>query len=256
VAMDSDILARPVGHYTAIAVGARKKILPASVLRERVDEKARKVAEKEGRKVGGKERKRIREEILTEMLSQAFVKFSVTTAWIDHKNGWLLVDTSSRATAELVVSTLRKALGSFPAVPAAPEESPRVLMTHWLSEGDLPAGLTLGNDCELRDPATTTGARWRGAKVDLDSEDAKEHLRNGMQVFLLGLDAGGRMSFVLDEAIVLRKINFGDAVFDELGDQHEDALSAFDANFTVISAEVTAILQRLCEIFVIPEVPA
>ncbi len=255
VAEGSDILARSVGQFTAFAVGVRKKILPGSVLRERVTAKARKIAEKEGRKVGGKERKRIRDEILTEMLGQAFVKSTITGAWIDHENGWLLVDTASRSIAELVVSTLRKAVGSFPAVPAAPEESPRLLMTDWLSRGDLPEGFSLGDECELRDPSASVGARWKGAKVDLDSEEVKEHLRNGMQAFLLGLDAGGRVSFVLDEAIVLRKVSFGDVVMDEVGDSHEDAIGEFDANFTVIGAEVAALLNRLSDVFDITAAP-
>jgi len=31
-------------------------------------------------------------------------------------------------------------------------------MTDWLANGNLPGGLALGDECELRDPASSTGA--------------------------------------------------------------------------------------------------
>jgi recombination associated protein RdgC len=74
-----------------------------------------------------------------ELLPRAFVRSSRMSAYVDRKNGWLVLDTSSRKSAENALTQIREALGSFPAVPLAPEEGPRVLMTDWLANGNLPA---------------------------------------------------------------------------------------------------------------------
>ena len=83
------------------------------------------------------------------------------SGYVDTKNQWLVIDTASRKGAENALTQVREALGSFPAVPLAPEEGPRVLMTSWLNLGP-PAGFALGDECELRDPATD---HWRDRQV-------------------------------------------------------------------------------------------
>ena len=103
------------------------------------------------------------------------------------------------------MTQVREALGRFPATPMAPEESPRVLMTDWLMGGKLPDGLALGDECELRDPAEA-GAVVRCRRQDLESDEVREHLKSGKQVFQLGLVFDDRMSFVLGEDFVVRKL--------------------------------------------------
>jgi len=245
-------LTHAVKQCTLLTVGGEDKLLPAQVVNEELQRKVQKIAEEAGRKVGGRERKRIKEDVLTELLPRAFVRTSRMSAYVDKENGWLVLDTASRKSAERAVTQIREALGSFPAVPLAPEEGPRVLMTDWLANGNLPAGLALGEECELRDPATANGARWRGRKEDLDAEEVKEHLRSGKQVFLLGLTFDDRISFVLGEDLVVRKLKFLDVVLDELGDSHPDAHAEMDANFALLTLQLARLLAKLEEWFGLP----
>ncbi|MDO1528890.1 recombination-associated protein RdgC [Fulvimonas sp. R45] len=245
-------LTHAVKHCTWLAVGGEDKLLPAAVVNDELQRKVRKIAEEEGRKVGGRERKRLKEDLLTELLPRAFVRSSRLSAYVDTKHGWLVLDTSSRKSAENALTQIREALGSFPAVPLAPEEGPRVLMTDWLANGNLPAGLALGDECELRDPASATGAIARCRRQDLDAEEVKEHLRNGKQVFQLGLVFDDRISFVLGEDLVLRKLKFLDVVMDELGDSHEDASAEADASFALLTLELERLLAKLEEWFGLP----
>jgi recombination associated protein RdgC len=245
-------LTHAVKHCTLFAVGGWDKILPAAVINAEVQRKVQKIANEEGRKVGGRERKRIKDDVLTDLLPRAFVRESRMSAYVDTKNGWVVLDTSSRKSAENTVTQVREALGSFPAAPLAPEEGPRVLMTDWLASGNLPAGLTLGDECELRDPASAHGGRWKGRNVDLESEEVKEHLRSGKQVFLLGLTFDERISFVLGEDLVIRKLKFLDVVMDELGDGQQDAQSEMDAAFALMTLEVGRLLAKLEEWFGLP----
>ena len=245
-------LTHAVNACTLLTVGGEEKLLPAAVVNDELQRKVQKIAEEEGRKVGGRERKRIKEDLLTELLPRAFVRSSRMSAYVDRKHGWLVLDTASRKSAENALTQVREALGSFPAVPLAPEEGPRVLMTDWLATGKLPGGLVLGDECELRDPATATGAIARCRRQDLDAEEVKEHLRNGKQVFQLGLVFDDRISFVLGEDLVLRKLKFLDVVLDELGDSQQDAAAELDARFALLTLELERLLAKLEEWFGLP----
>jgi recombination associated protein RdgC len=249
---EGEPLTHVVKHSTLFTVGGEDKLLPAAVINDELQRKVQKIAEEEGRKVGGRERKRIKEDLLTELLPRAFVRNSRMAAYVDKKNGWLVLDTSSRKSAENALTQIREALGSFPAVPLAPEEGPRVLMTDWLSTGNLPAGLALGDECELRDPATATGAIARCRRQDLDADEVKEHLRNGKQVFMLGLVFDDRISFVLGEDLVIRKLKFLDVVLDEMGDSQQDAHAEMDASFALLTLELQRLLGKLEEWFGLP----
>ena len=245
-------LTHAVNACTWLTVGGEDKLLPAAVINDELQRKVQKIAEEEGRKVGGRERKRIKEDLLNELLPRAFVRNSRLSAYVDKKHGWLVIDTASRKSAENALSQVREALGSFPAVPLAPEEGPRVLMTDWLAHGNLPAGLALGDEVELRDPSSSTGAKWKGRSEELDSEEVKEHLRNGKQVFQLGLVFDDRMSFVLGEDLVVRKLKFLDVVLDEMGDSHQDAAAEADASFALLTLEIERLLAKLEEWFGLP----
>jgi len=137
-------LTHVVGRNTMVTVGSEDKLLPSSVVNDELANRVQKIAEEEGRKVSGRERKKIKDDVMNELLPRAFVRSSRMKAYADRKNGWLVLDTSSRKSAENTLSQVREALGSFPAVPLAPEESPRILMTHWVATGELPAGLEIG----------------------------------------------------------------------------------------------------------------
>jgi recombination associated protein RdgC len=249
---ESGVLAHRIGTFTLFTLGSEEKLLPAAVVNAELASRLRETAEKRGRPVGGRERKRLKAEVLDTLLPRAFVRPSRLNAYVDKKNGWLVLDTSSRKSAENALSQVREALGSFPAVPLAPEEGPRVLMTDWLATGNLPAGLALGDECELRDPATATGAIARCRRQDLDAEEVKEHLRNGKQVFLLGLTFDDRISFVLGEDLVIRKLKFLDVVMDELGDSQADAHAEMDASFALLTLELARLLAKLEEWFGLP----
>lgn len=241
-------MAQVVSPYVLVCVGGQDKLLPSSVINDEVGKRVAKIRAEEDRKVGGKERKRMKEDVINELLPRAFVRSSRQSFYVDTQEGWVVLDTASPKSAENALSTLREALGSFPAVPLAPEESVRVLMTDWLSTGQLPEDLAMGEDCELKDAADSKGATIRAKKQDLSVEEIKEHLRAGKQVTQLGLIYKERMSFMLDENLVVRRLKFLDVAME--GVEHgEDAASEADAMFTLMTLEVRELLHRLAAIF-------
>jgi len=251
IGRDDDALALIQERAALFAVGTYEKLLPSAVVAEELAHRIAQLVDREGRRPGAKERKRMKEAIVDEFLPRAFVRYSRTLAYIDLDGGWLVIDTSSRRAAEDVVSRIREALGRFPCTPLAPEESPRNLMTGWLIDR-MPAGFVLGEECELRDPAEA-GAIVRCRRQDLESDEVREHLRSGKQVFQLGAVFDDRVSFVLGEDLVVRKLRFLDVVLDQLGDSSQESVRAeVDATFALMRLELRAVLVRLVELFKLP----
>ncbi len=250
---DAEALTHAVGASLLLTVGSEDKLLPASVVNEELSRKVRKLAEAEGRRVGGRERKRLKQETLDELLPRAFSRPSRLQVWLQRKQGWAVFDTSSRKAAEQALGSVREALGSFPAVPLTPERSPRQIMTDWLTGGELPAGLALADECELRDPVNAGGAVVRCRHQDLDSDEIREHLRGGKQVFQLGLSFEERIGFVLGEDLVVRKLKFFDVVTDDLEHTQADSVAAeMDARFALMTLELERLLDKLDTWFGLP----
>ncbi len=249
---EAEELLHRVGPYALLTVGSEDKLLPSSVIAEALSVKIAEINERESRRIGGRERKRLKEEVVSELLPRAFVRPSRLFAYLDTENGWFVVDTASRKPAEEAVSEVREALGRFPATPMAPNDSPRALMTDWLASGKLPPGLAWGDEVELRDPAEA-GAVVRCRRQDLESDEIREHLKSGKQVFQLGLELDERMSFVLGEDLAIRKLRFLDVVLDELGDDaSESARAEIDSRFALMTLELKRLFEKLDELFGLP----
>lgn len=132
---------------------------------------------------------------------------------------------------------------STPCARAARWKSPRAVLTQWLAHGKLPEGLSLGDECELRDPAGGASATCR--RQELDSGEVHAHLKQGKQVFKLGLQFQDRISFVLGEDLVIRKLRFLDVVQDELDAESDSAEAELDARFALMALELASLFDHL-----------
>ena len=221
-----------------LTVGGEDKILPSSVVNDLLGKKLAEIEEKEGRKPGGRTRKRIKEDLVHELLPRAFVKPSRTDALVDLEHGFVAVDSSSRKNSEEFVSQIRGALGSFPALPLNAEVAPRNILTGWIAGEPLPDGLALGEECELKD-AMEGGAVVKCQNQDLQGEEIAKHLESGKQVTRLALTLDDHLSFVLGEDLVVRKLKFLDGAVDQLENtEREDLRAELDARFALLSGEV------------------
>ncbi|WP_233171996.1 MULTISPECIES: recombination-associated protein RdgC [unclassified Dyella] len=246
-------LLHQVNGNPLLAIGTDSRLLPTPILNREVDKKVLKLEAAEGRTIGGRERRRLRDQVRDELLPSVLINHSRTFAWMDRGRGFACIDTAGKKSAEEVLKKVREALGSFPAVPLAPTNPVRVLLTSWLAGAELPADFTLGDECELRDPATTTGAVWKGRRATLDSEEVREHLRAGKQVSQLGLCFKARIEFVIDENLVLRKIRFTEVALGDLDNTSAgDAVSELDAQFALFQGEIGELLDALDTIFGLP----
>lgn len=233
----SEGLSHRVADAIWLTVGGEDKLLPGAVVNDLLAKRLDELERKEGRKPGGRARKRLKEDLVHELLPRAFVRPTRTDALLDLEHGLCIVDTASRKAAESVVSEIRQALGSFPALPLNAEVAPRAIMTGWIAGEPLPDGLSLGDECELKD-AADRGAVVKCQRHDLACEEIAKHLEAGKQVTRLALTLDDHVSFVLGEDLVLRKFKLLDGAVDQLESTERDDIRAeMDARFALMAGE-------------------
>ncbi len=235
--------------YMMLCVKKEERVLPTAVVNEMIQEKAAETEEKQGRKLSKKERTELKDELIFDLLPRAFTFSRKTYAYIDAKGGWLVVDAASTKSAEDLLSLLRKALGSLPAVPVNTINNPVTVMTQWLVSQQTPDDIVIEDECELRSPEEE-GSVIRCKRHDLALPEIQNHLDSGKEVIKLAMNWADRLSFVFDKNFAIKRVRFLDLVQDQLKDiDIEDEATRFDADFSIMSAELGGFLPRLLEIF-------
>jgi len=244
---DTAALVHSVGGCLLLCARKQERLLPSAAVTEALEERIADLESGEAREVGRAERRRLKEQIVTEMLPRAFTRSRRTLLYIDTESGWLVVDAGSEKQAEDVVSLLRETLGSLPAKPPAPAESPAAVLTGWLLEGGTPADFVPSDACELRDIKDGTGV-IRCSGQDLGSEEILNHLRAGKQAVKLALDWDERLGFVLADDLSLRRLRVGDALLEEIEDG-DDPAARMDAEFAIMALQLRELIARLDALF-------
>jgi recombination associated protein RdgC len=227
-----------------IALGVEHKLLPASVIRQTVKERAAKLEGKVGRKLGRKELRDLKEDTIGELLPRAFSRYRATFAWIDPVAGWLVVDAASPKKLEEIVESLRRSLDEFPIEPLKTQVSPVTSMIAWLVGGDGPRSFTVDQDCELRsqqDEKSTV----RYARHPLDTQEIRNHIAQGMQPSRLALTWQDRISFILTDKLEVKKVSFLDVVKSEGGADQESGEEQLDTDFALMTGQLGKFLSDL-----------
>lgn len=229
-----------------LTVGGEDKILPASVVNKVLSERLAEIEHKEGRKPGGRTRKRIKEDVVHELLPKALVKPYRLTGYLDLQRGLVVIDTASRKQAEEFVSQVRHALGSFPALPINAETAPRGVLTNIICS-ETGVDFSVGADFTLKDAADAK-ITWRNS--DPFSEEVTCYLGSGFQASRLSLTLAERVQFDMDEDLVVRKFKLLDQTLDSLESvEREDLVAEINARLWLQHAEVGALFEVLAREF-------
>ncbi|MFB4205631.1 Recombination-associated protein RdgC [wastewater metagenome] len=246
---DGEGLVYATGSQYLVCLQEESRLLPASVIREALDERVAEREAAEYRKLGRKEKNRLKEEITLELLPRAFTRAKRLYAWIDTRNGTLVVDTATWRQAEEVTELLRAALGSLPIQPLTAASNPQPLMTEWLSRQSEPSDVELGDEAVFEDPQNE-GAEVRCKRLDLHASEITAHITAGKLVRRLALTWDERMSFVLDADLSVKRLKFLDVVQEGHEDfTPESAAERFDADFAIMTLELGRLLPRLTGMF-------
>jgi len=240
-------LTHVVNANVMICLRKETKIVPAAVVRELVNEKVEALESTQLRKIGRKERLSIRDDLMVELMPRALCRTALTYAYINLKDGLLVIDAASLLKAEELISLLRVSMGSLPVAPLTVRQSPVSVMTDWMSQArPLPENVSLGDEAVLRETTEPAGI-VRSRHVDLMADEMRAHIEAGKQVTRLALSWQGVFSFVLEEDISIKRLCFSDMTKESSSDVAEDEAQRFDNDFAIMSLELAKFIPQLLE---------
>ena len=221
-----------------------QRVVPGSVIKKRTEEIAAKIEEQTGRKPGKKQVKDLKEQALHELLPMAFTKQSTTRIWIAPKERLLMLDAGSQAKADEVVTLLAQSFQGLSMSLIQTAMSPAAAMTHWLGTGEPPYQFTIDRECELKSTDEMKSV-VRYARHNLDTDEVKQHIVSGKVPTRVAMTWRDRVSFILTEALQLKKVTFLDVVFE--GAVSVEKGETFDADAAIATGELIQLLPDLVE---------
>lgn len=220
---------------------SESKMLPASVLNRKVQEKADAIEKEFGRKPGKKEKRDLKDEAKLDLLPMAFTKQSGMWVWIDPQAKFLVLDTGAQGKADEVVTLLVESLQGFGVALLDTQTSAQAAMAHWLLSQEAPAGFSIDRECELK-AADESKAVVRYARHPLDIEEVRLHVQQGKLPTKLAMTWDDRVSFILADSLQIKKIAFTDTVLDQAGDE-----GGFDTDVAIATGELSKLIPDLIE---------
>lgn len=224
------------------AYGAEKKLLPTTVVRDEVANRARTFEQVKGFAPSRKHLRELKEQVTNELLPRAFGQRRVTRAWLDPQRGLLVVDAASSGAAENLLALLGKTVEGNGFTRMECDPSPGAQMTQWLAAGDAPAPFALDDECEMVSPQAERPA-VRYARHSLDLPEIRAHLSAGKFVQRLRLLWRDRVRFTLDDQMQCKRLQFEEIASDHDADSDPDA--AFAADFMLMCDTYGALVDDL-----------
>ena len=240
---ENDQLVHTVNNQFLLKFATEKKLLPSSVVNQVTKARAAELEEQQGFAPGRKALKDLKERITDELLPRAFSVQSNTYVWVDPVNGWLVIDSSSASKCDEIVKHLLKCIDTFPLESLRVKLSPQTAMTEWLIGNEAPKGFTIDQDANLQSH-TEDKATVRYIRHTMDVEDIQRHIVAGKHCTSLALTWNDRISFVLTETLMIKKIH-ALHILDEKEEQSSNEDERFDADFVLMTSELATMLDDI-----------
>lgn len=244
---NKEYLVHAAGGCILFCMRKEQKIIPASTVKEALEEKVALIEQELGRKVYRKEKLTMKEDLMSSLLPKAFARSSHITAYFDSLRKLLVINASSPAQVDEFYQLLTESIGSFGAMQLMPEENPSEVMTRWVKTG-LPQGWTLSGDYQLKDHQEDKTAKFK----DYDSENPyiESLLEDGYSFKRLGINFKERLSAGIQDDLQIKSIKFNEELLKDNDEfKGEDELVKFDADFALMTAALAEFINALIEQF-------
>ncbi len=159
-----------------------------------------------------------------------------------------MLDTGTQARADEVITALVKAIDGLVLQQLDTQTSPAAAMAEWLSTQEAPRGFSIDRECELK-AADESKAVVRYTRHALDTDEVRAHIAMGKMPTRLAMTWNDRVSFVLTEALQIKKLAFLDVVMEgapasPTGDAKD---SSFDTDAAIATGELSGLIPDLLE---------
>lgn len=219
------------------------RAVPGTAIAKKVAEWAAHIESTTDRKPGKKETREAKDDIKMALLPMAFSKESSVWVWIDPAAMTLVIDATSQARADEVVTMLVKCVPGLALRLIDTKVSPTAAMSEWLITQEPPQGFTVDRECELK-AADESKSVVRYTRNPLDTDDVKTHVESGKLPTKLALTWDSRISFMLTEGLQVKKLAFLDVVFDGASSGKDDG---FDADVLITTSELRKMIPGLLD---------
>ncbi len=240
-------LVEVVGGQWILKLMVETKVLPASVVKRRAQEQLAQIEATTGRKPGRKEAREILDDARMSLMPMAFTKQGATVVWIDPQAMLLVLDAGTQGRADEVMTCLINAIPGFAVQLIDTQVSPAAGMAQWLATKEAPAGFTVDRECELK-ASDESKAVVRYTRHALDTDEVTEHIAMGKMPTRLAMTWNDHVSFVLTEALQLKKVSVLDAVFEAASALASDGKDDnFDGDVAIATGELQKLIPDLLE---------
>ncbi len=242
-----ELLVHTANGCHLLCMRKEQKVIPASMVKETLDERVKTIEDNEGRKVYGKEKTALKDDILSLLKPKALSKSSHIFGYIDPRNELLIINTGSNSVADTFLQLLIDSLGSLGAVKLMGEENPSAIMNQWLLTG-LPQGWRLTGQYELKDPQDDRLAKFK------DNETANqlinELLEDGYWIKKLGIDYKDQFNAIIQDDLQVKGLKFVEELINENDDiDNSEQYARFDADFVLMTQTLAEFVAELVKHF-------
>lgn len=247
---DTSNLIHQSGRYALLCLQRQERLLPASVIREVLQEKVDLIRQQEDRRVGSKERQTLKDEVIFELLPKAFVRTSRIYCYIDTELHVLVVDAASEKRADEISGFLRETLGTLPVTVLQSHCQPAPVLTSWVrDENAVAEGWVLQPDMELTH-SDNQDAKVKLKHVDFDSSALAAHLDESARVEQIAFEWQERLFAVINAKSQLKRIKYADTLTEQaLNDGSDDKVTQADASFLLMASELSGIISDMIRHF-------
>lgn len=221
------------------------KILPASVIKQALNDKAAQQEQSLNRKLKKSEKLALKDEVYIDLLPRAFSKYQFVWLWIDTKQKQVIIDSSSFKQAEDILALLRKEMGSLALIPYSTEIPLEKSLTTWVKQSLHFPSILLGDEIELKD-AIEENIIVKCKNQDVESQEIFVHIDSGKQVSKIKLIDESGVSFILNRDWTLKRIKFDNVILDKNEEfLPEEKNLKLEADFILMSNTLLKTLENL-----------
>lgn len=198
-------------NATLFTVYVLERMLTGATIREHLNERIRKVEDREQRKCYRKEVAQMKDEVVAELLPKAFIKQSATNVIMT--GNLMIVGASSAKKAEDCLSTLRDAMGSLAVRPI----DYKIPADSWLRDMMQVGSRGLFKVSESAKIVNTSKDIVQFKGVDLLGEEPQNYLGMGFHPGELSVVFDEGMHLRITDKLIFKQIKFTDTVLDPVG---------------------------------------